>query len=322
MHHRRDDAIDAMKYWHMADIANITNHTHLGNMNCRCVTSAPIDGQVKVEIKKEPKFKRFEDIKVKFNVDTQPMMQGIKLHHGRVESSNGVKPWWDINNFNNLSPIYLTSDGSGVTFDKPKNKEKKMSEYKRADFKIGESIGGVNRWFVNRIGRAEWISEDGVLGFACDNQYYFPSRQQAEQALSEFLNESESKLVLRGYKDNKYGNVGDETGIVDLRGDKLFVGDTVELFNTSEGYINGSCGMKPIVEDESKQFVMGVKGQTFTRGISGNYLILKTGGYEDLKVGDEVCEIEVKKETNLCQELTMAQVEEKLGYKVKVVGND
>jgi len=285
----RDDMIDARGYWSMA---NIANHTHQGDMNCRCSTSAPIDGTIKLTI----------------NPDTS-------TNYG---SSVGTSKWWDINNFNNLSPIYLTKDGSGITFDKPKIKEKKMSEFKREDFGINQGLKG--RWNVKLKDKYLFLTTDGELSYKGDRVYNFLTKGVAEEALERFLNGTPTvkTLSFAGTSDH-YGNVGDETEIKDLRGDILHVGDVVELFNTNGSWRQGSCGRKMIVEDWEKQFVMGVKCVDFTSGIGGSYAILKTKSYKELKVGENIDGIVVREiET---KELTIEQIEEKLGYKVKVVGD-
>lgn len=68
-----------------------------------------------------------------------------------------------------------------------------------------------------------------------------------------------------------YGRIGEETSIYDITGRKLSVGDVVNLYSIrSDGQL-GFRGEKTIVKDNDSEFVMGIKGCKFDRGVSTDY---------------------------------------------------
>ena len=220
----------------------------------------------------------------------------------------------------------MTGDGSGVTFKQPKIKEEKKKMYKREDFKIvdGFNLNSVPKFHVKLKDKYLWLSTDGGLSEGGNKDYNFWIRGDAIKALDEFLESQNSTLELKFvHDDKKLGVVGTPTPITDLRGEELCVGDCVELFFRS-GVEHTNCA---ICKDEYGKFqVMGLYGAEFENGFSSNgsntqYAILKSKSYKDLKVGDAIGSVEVV-ETKSAKELTIAEIEKELGFKVKVVGND
>ena len=234
--------------------------------------------------------------------------------------------WWGVGNIEEITPLYLTKDGMGVTSIKPTNKKEKKEmerKYSRSELYVGSdypyvSVRGDGDLYLTTDGEIKrWLK-----GANNDNIYY-SSYKEAEEAIDKYLGESGGLgLWYKGFhSDTDYGSVGEPTLMTDLRGEPLFVGDVVELFSTSDY----SCGSQLIVEDYEKSFVMGAKGFEWengfaTSGGSNIYAILKSKSHKELKAGDGVgglCVIETK-----TKELTIAEIEAKLGYKIKVVGND
>ena len=85
-----------------------------------------------------------------------------------------------------------------------------------------------------------------------------------------------------------YGNIGDDTNLVDALGNKLKVGDTVLLYHHGAKKSDREC---PIVFAETaangkKPFVMGIEALCNTSGtISSGYQIIKERGYKEIPDG-------------------------------------
>lgn len=267
---------------------SLKNHTHQ-NLNCRCKTTPPIDGQ----------------IKVKFDVDTKPFISATRKHNMDFRETINKKASWRNNDTSWITPMKITN----------KKEEKRM--YKKDDFEIvNGALGGFG---VKRKDEWKWISVDGKLSTDGEKDYVFQSRKEAEQALEDYLAKQNGELYLELESLGSHkGVVGEKTPFTDLRGEVLYVGDTVESFGGGKSF-----GENAVCNDRNMYgfLVMGLAGCNFTNGISkNNYAILKTKSYKDLKVGDNIDGIVVKaKET---KEMRIEEIEAKLGYKIKVVGND
>lgn len=103
-------------------------------------------------------------------------------------------------------------------------------------------------------------------------------------------------VVLEGYKptdtepfkpylkanSKHYGYIGEETNLTAMFGEKLYVGDVVEIFDTDDNTNHGNR-MVAKEKDENLYFVMGLYGRMFKNGISGPWQIKKVKSYKDLK---------------------------------------
>lgn len=85
------------------------------------------------------------------------------------------------------------------------------------------------------------------------------------------LKEKEAKfgphLVSDDYWCTDYGRIGEETNIYDIVGEKLSVGDTVNLYSIIRGQLE-FCGEHSIVKQDDSEFVMSVHGCKFEHGES------------------------------------------------------
>ena len=79
-----------------------------------------------------------------------------------------------------------------------------------------------------------------------------------------------------------YGVVGTPTKMKDLRGEPLFVGDIVELYNSSWK----NRGDSIIVDDHGDKFVRGIRMGCKNSGeISHDFIVIKKQSYKDLAKG-------------------------------------
>lgn len=87
---------------------------------------------------------------------------------------------------------------------------------------------------------------------------------------------------------SNYGTIGTPTNYEDVIGRKLFVGDTVELYNRNQECL----GERAIVERNGKKFVFGIEMVCDdVKGTTGGWKILKKRSYNDIKDGETVDEI-------------------------------
>lgn len=88
-----------------------------------------------------------------------------------------------------------------------------------------------------------------------------------------------------------YGRIGDETKICDIAGRKLSVGDTVNLYNVEDNGWLDFRGEKSIVKDDYLEFVMGLRGIQFDRGVSYDHfgwVIILNRRHTEIKDGEAV----------------------------------
>lgn len=94
------------------------------------------------------------------------------------------------------------------------------------------------------------------------------------------------------YNGENFGTIGEETDMTAPFGEKLYVGDIVELYDI---VTHTNCGKKIICYDESDgYFIMGIAAQKFKNGISNSWQIRKVRPYKDLKHNEKVNSITVK----------------------------
>jgi hypothetical protein len=121
------------------------------------------------------------------------------------------------------------------------------------------------------------------------------------------------KRLWFGSKKGFYGYLGDSTSHPDFK-----VGDVIVYNNT----FNGGCLVKAIIVRDKKgtDFPMGLGGITI-KNLLNKTEVVKVLSFEYLT--DQVCEginAVLKVEEVEAEELTLAEIEEKLGYKIKIVG--
>ena len=88
-----------------------------------------------------------------------------------------------------------------------------------------------------------------------------------------------------------FGQIGDETSICDITGEKLRVGDTVNLYSIQDNKRLDFRGECSIVKNGNSGFVMGVKGHEFDRGVSNTYFgwaIILNRRYTEIQDGETV----------------------------------
>ena len=80
-----------------------------------------------------------------------------------------------------------------------------------------------------------------------------------------------------------YGVVGTPTKMKDLRGEPLFVGDIVELYDSSWK----NRGDSIIVDDHGDKFVQGIRMGCKNSGeIDHDFIVIKKQSYKDLATGE------------------------------------
>lgn len=115
-----------------------------------------------------------------------------------------------------------------------------------------------------------------------------PDGDKAEEKESEF----EPHLVLErlGRTVNR-GRIGEETNICDITGEKLSVGDTVNLYAIKDDGQVSLRGERSIVKDDNSEFVMGASSSKFNIGFSNNafkWLIILNRRYTEIEDGETV----------------------------------
>lgn len=82
-----------------------------------------------------------------------------------------------------------------------------------------------------------------------------------------------------------YGNIGELTKIKDLRGEALYIGDTVELYNSAHQFV-AECAVANYC---GKNFIVGIECACSSSGsVDDKWIILKKRSYADVKHGEKV----------------------------------
>ena len=103
------------------------------------------------------------------------------------------------------------------------------------------------------------------------------------------------KLYLRiNFTGTKCGNIGEETIQVDLANNKLFVGDTVDIYKETRGYLGERSVVKN--EDYKSGAIQGVANRIFQNGKNEEYTIIKKRSYKDVTNGEIVGSVKYIKE--------------------------
>lgn len=117
--------------------------------------------------------------------------------------------------------------------------------------------------------------------------------------LKQFSDEPEEKkedfkpylLCVSASGEDFYGHIGDETNVFDIYGNRLKVGDTVNLYSGRGDTRLCFRNELAIVKDNDSEFVMGLRGNKFERGVSDDnigFVIIRNRQYEDIDNGEMV----------------------------------
>ena len=96
------------------------------------------------------------------------------------------------------------------------------------------------------------------------------------------------------FTGTKCGNIGEETIQVDLANNKLFVGDTVDIYEERIGYWGEHSVVKS--KDYKNGAIQGVASRTFHNGKNGEFIIVKKRSYRDVSNGEIVGSVKYIKE--------------------------
>ena len=119
-----------------------------------------------------------------------------------------------------------------------------------------------------------------------DDEFDF---EVGSKLVMERLLEKDKKLVLvhNFVPEDIIGEVGKETNMVDIYGEKLYVGDLVNVMRANSDIKK--------VRFVCNNFISGFGGLNFTEPKKyDKYIITKDKSYKDLKVGDVLNDVEVK----------------------------
>lgn len=115
-----------------------------------------------------------------------------------------------------------------------------------------------------------------------------PYGDKTEEKKSEF----EPHLVLECFgRTFNRGRIGEETNICDITGEKLSVGDTVNLYAIKDDGQVSLRGERSIVKDDNSEFVTGASSSKFNMGFSNNafkWLIILNRRHTEIEDGETV----------------------------------
>ena len=98
-------------------------------------------------------------------------------------------------------------------------------------------------------------------------------------------------LCVSASGEDFYGHIGDETNVFDIYGNRLKVGDTVNLYSGRGDTRLCFRNELAIVKDNDSEFVMGLRGSKFEHGVSDDnigFVIIRNRQYEDIDNGEMV----------------------------------
>lgn len=246
--------------------------------------------------------------------------------------SNDAQWWWYdwMLEDNTTSSIHIYTDGTTTTAilkdgkKTIKTAQAKCSPDDTYDFNIGaklafERLMGEEKQAIKEVKRkakvGEWIrvfSKSGhpngtgifkVTGVDSDGWVYVNNMKYGIVRLDQYVvlenyKPTEDKLEFVPHlKSGKsfYGNIGEETTQTAFGGEKLYVGDVVELYSTDTKIKYGEravCKHKM----HPKGFVMGVGWQNFVNGISNEWQIRKVKSFKDVPNGEVINGVKYVKE--------------------------
>ena len=91
--------------------------------------------------------------------------------------------------------------------------------------------------------------------------------------------------LISNFSGSFYGNIGKESSQVDVLGNRLNIGDTVDLYYGTEPRYETSVVKYANVKTD---FIMGLTGIIFSNGKCGDWTIVKNRSYEDVQDGETV----------------------------------
>ncbi len=139
----------------------------------------------------------------------------------------------------------------------------------------------------NSLGEADY---NRVLQDANDSKQLEDEPEDSDSKEKETAFEPHLLFEFRGVHES-YGRIGDETEICDIAGRKLSVGDVVNLYSIEDNGRLDFRGEHSIVRDNDSEFVMGVKGHEFDRGVSNSpfeWVIILNRRHTEVEDGETV----------------------------------
>lgn len=124
-----------------------------------------------------------------------------------------------------------------------------------------------------------------VLQRANDSKPYGDKKEEKKEDFKPYL------LCVSASGEDFYGHIGDETNVFDIYGNRLKVGDTVNLYSGRGDTRLCFRNELAIVKDNDSEFVMGLRGSKFERGVSDDnigFVIIRNRQYEDIDNGEMV----------------------------------
>lgn len=135
----------------------------------------------------------------------------------------------------------------------------------------------------------------------CSPYDTFDFKTGAKIAMDRLFTEKEPFKPYLAYLDgSNCGYIGEKTEQTDLAGTVLFVGDIVDLYNTS-GYTSGYRGEHVIVATDIQlddKRMIGLKGIVFDNGRSGAWSIIKKRSYSETAECEQIGYIRYIKSEN------------------------
>ena len=123
----------------------------------------------------------------------------------------------------------------------------------------------------------------------CSPEDEFDFMTGAKLALKRLTEADKPKFVphLESHVGCNWGDIGAETTQPAIFGEKLFVGDVVELYNTAS---ECDYGRRFVASDKDTPngFIMGVGGRKFKNGIDEEWQIRKVKSFKDLEHGEVI----------------------------------
>jgi hypothetical protein len=84
---------------------------------------------------------------------------------------------------------------------------------------------------------------------------------------------------LMKFDNSKIGNIGEETTWTDIVGRKLYIGDTVSIFNNG---VESKAGESVVIFDKNNYQIMGLYDYDFINGFFKNWKIVKKRSFKDV----------------------------------------
>lgn len=164
---------------------------------------------------------------------------------------------------------------------------------------IKSNLGTVEVTGLKPVVMAEFEQLLEVLRRELGEEFYNMVLQDANNS-KQFGDEPEGKeadfepylsLESRNKEIANYGHIGEETSICDIAGKKLRIGDTVSLYSSifDKGKLSFR-GEHSVVKIDNSEFVMGLRGTPFDRGVScdTHWVIVLNRRHAEVEDGETV----------------------------------